>query len=132
MWLSKPFPFILYVALASTALGPARAASHTLTVTPAALAVKARSQVRLKIEFKNISNHDIEMTSVPWGKEDHSELEGFIPTVTDSDGQQAPLTKWGRLVAGRPNPSDNPNHLTFQLVATISLPPGRYIDRKLC
>jgi hypothetical protein len=99
------------------------AQSYTFKISAVHDVVKAGSEVRVKIELKNTSQDDISLTGVPWGKEDHPELEGFRPIVKDAHGKEPPLTKWGRLVCGRPKAEDNPPNSTFNTVAAYPLEP---------
>jgi hypothetical protein len=105
--------------------GQAKAPSPILKISPVAPSVKVGAKVRLRIEFKNTSDHEISLPAVPWGNEDHPELKGFVPVVTDATGKEATLTHWGRLVSRRPNSSDNPPGLIFQMVGEFKLAPGQ-------
>ncbi len=122
--LFRLLPFMLVLVIVPPGFGQAKEQSFSLTIGAVKSVVKVRSKIRLQIELKNTSDHDIELTAVPWGKEDHPELEGFRPIVTDSQGKPAPLTKWGRLVFGRSEPSDNVS-LSLNAVTTFPLAPGK-------
>jgi|HubBroStandDraft_1064217.scaffolds.fasta_scaffold237896_2 hypothetical protein len=115
----------LLLAIAVLATGSARSAgqSYTFKISAARDVVRVGSEVRVKIELKNTSEDDISLTGVPWGDKDHPELEGFRPTVKDAQGKEPPLTKWGRLVFGRPTAEDNPPNLTFNAVQAYPLEP---------
>jgi hypothetical protein len=102
----------------------AEAQSFTFKISAVRDVVKAGSEVRVKMELKNTSEDDIGLTGIPLGKQDHPEIEGFLPIVKDALGKEPPLTKWGRLVYGRPSQDDNPNHLTFNAVGLYPLEPG--------
>jgi len=124
--LSKFLIFAIAVGVILAGVAQAQVASHKLTVRPATDVFKVGSKVRLKVELENVSDHDLTITVIPWeNNEIHPEIEGFRPVVVDANGKEPPLTKWGRLVFGRPDPSDNPNHLEFTMVTTSPLAPGK-------
>lgn len=59
--------------------------------------IEAGSPVVVKVELKNISDHDISSMALPEG-DVHAELVGSRPIVRDALGREPPLTKWGRKV----------------------------------
>jgi hypothetical protein len=118
LWLSFVF------AAFATGLTPAEAQSFSFKISPVESVVKAGNKGRVKIELKNMSEDSLSLMGVLWGKEDHPELEGFRPIVKNPQGKEPPLTKWGRLVFGRPEAGDNPPNLTLNAVGTYPLEPG--------
>src|SRR5882724_3005153 len=122
--LRRLLPLSLAIATLAACVTRAEAQSFTFKISAVQDVVKAGSKVRVKMELKNTSEDDISLTRVPWGKEDHPELEGFRPVVKDARGKEPALTKWGRLVYGRTEPSDNPPNLTLNAVISYPLEPG--------
>jgi len=82
---------------------------------------KVGSPIVLKIQLKNISDHDLTRMSLP-GAADHGEIVGFRPTVRDAEGKEPPLTQWGRQVFGRTFPGEP--DLVLNAVGVVPLQPG--------
>jgi hypothetical protein len=119
--------FILAISTLEALVPWVEAQSSTLATTVVQNVVKAGSKIRVKIQFKNISDHDINLMSAPWDdKEDHPETVGFRPIMVNAQGKEPPLTKWGKQVFGRTEPSDHlPPNLTLNAVTTFPLHPGQ-------
>jgi hypothetical protein len=119
--------FAIYgVALAQT---PQR--SFTFDISVAEGTFKVGSQIAIKIEVKNISNHDIPATVLP-GSDVHGELIGFRPIVRDAQGKEPPLTKWGRKTLSRQLPDDeNDAVLVVSPVVLIPVHPAGILKTEI-
>ncbi len=117
-------PSLLAIAILLAPFVPAEAQSCTLKISVVQDVFKVGSQVRVKVELKNTSQGNIALTGIPSGKEDHLDIEGFLPIVRDAKGKEPPLTKWGRMVFGRPIPADN-SVLSLNSVISYPLEPGK-------
>jgi hypothetical protein len=102
---SKVLPFILAIAIIGVALAQTVQRPFSLSISVAHDTVKAGSPIVVKIQFKNISDHDISRVVRPEGAA-HGELLGFPPIVRDDQGKEPPLTRQGRLIFGRQTPAD--------------------------
>jgi hypothetical protein len=118
--LLKLLPFILLITVGMT-LAQTAQRSFSFGISVTSDTVKVGSPIIVKIQETNISDHDISWMSLP-GADDHGEVIGFRPVVTNAQGKEPPLTKWGRKAFGRTHPEE-PN-LVLNAVGLITVHPG--------
>jgi hypothetical protein len=124
--------FLLTVALAISGVGLAQAPqrSFTFDISVAQDTFKVGSQIAVKIQFKNTSDHDITRTSLPHWDTD-GELIGFRPIVCDAQGKEPPLTKWGRMALRRPPLDDHDAPLVLSAVGPVAMHPGEILKTEI-
>jgi len=121
-------PFVLAMA-AGMAMGQTAKRSFTLVISADSSIVKQGSPISIKIELRNISDHNIGWTMAPGG-DLHGEIIGFPPILRDVQGREPPLTKWGRKVLGRGGaPDDAP--LVRNAVFRYEMPPGKVMKTEI-
>jgi hypothetical protein len=115
------------VALAQT---PTPQRSFTFDISIAQDTFKVGSQIALKIQLKNTSDHDITRTFVAQADAD-AELIGFRPIVRDAQGKEPPLTKWGRRALLRPPLDDLDPPLVLNAVGPVAMHPGEILKTEI-
>lgn len=115
------------VALAQT---PTPQRSFTFDISVEQDAFKVGSQIAVKIQLKNTSDHDITRTSLPHWDTD-GELIGFRPIVRDAQGKEPPLTKWGRMALHRPPLDDHDPPLVLNAVGLVAMHPGEILKTEI-
>jgi hypothetical protein len=119
---------ILAVA-AGGAFGQTVKRPFALQISVASTTIRVGSPITIKIELKNISDHNIGWTMAP-GWESHGEVIGFTPIVRDEQGKEPPLTKWGRRVLGRGSePDDAP--LVRNAAFRTEMAPGKVMNTEI-
>ncbi|MGD0793035.1 MAG: DUF2135 domain-containing protein [Terriglobales bacterium] len=91
--------------------------------------IKVGSPIVVKVQLKNTSDHVIYRMGLP-GWDVHGELVGFPPIVRDAQGNEPPLTKWGRLAFGRETPEDK-STLVLNEVLRVPMPPGEVMKTEI-
>jgi hypothetical protein len=120
-------PFIMAIT-AGMALAQTVQRSISFGISVPNDTVKVGSPIIIKIQEKNISDHDIWWMSLPGGNH-HGEVIGFRPIIKDTQGKEPPLTKWGREVFGRTAPGE-PN-LVLNAVGQIAVQPGEVMRTEI-
>jgi hypothetical protein len=121
---------ILALAIYGVALAQTPQRSFTFDISVAQDAFKVGSQIVVKIQLKNTSDHDITRTSLPhWDTE--GELIGFRPIVRDAQGKEPPLTKWGRTALLRPPLDDHEAVLVLNAVGPVAMHPGEILKTEI-
>jgi hypothetical protein len=82
----------------------------------------------VKIQLKNISDHDISWMALPEG-DVHGEMVGFRPIVKDAHGKEPPLTKGGRRLFGRTAPEEP--DLVIEAVGVVAVHPGAVMKTEI-
>jgi len=120
-------PFIMAIT-AGMALAQTVQRSISFGISVPNDTAKVGSPIIIKIQEKNISDHDIWWMSLPGGNH-HGEVIGFRPIIKDTQGKEPPLTKWGREVFGRTAPGE-PN-LGLNAVGQIAVQPGEVMRTEI-
>jgi hypothetical protein len=128
--LAKQLLLILALTIYGVALAQTPQRSFTFDISVAEGTFKVGSQIAVKIQLKNTSDHDITRGFLPnWDTE--GELIGFWPIVRDAQGKEPPLTKWGRMVLHRPPLDDLDPVLVLNAVGPVAMHPGEILKTEI-
>ena len=107
--MSKSFPFLLLaIAELALALPQGDQVPFSITISAAENAFKAGSEVRIRLVFKNISDHEVFYRRGPGtGVEPHGELSAEVE-VHDAKGELVPETRYQRILRGTDDTRANP------------------------
>jgi hypothetical protein len=125
--MSKVLPFILAVVV-GVAFAQAAQRSFSFGISVLNDTVKVGSPIIVKIQLKNISDHDIPWTALPGG-DLHGEMIGFRPLVRDAQGKEPSLTKGGRRLFGQ-TASEEPD-LVIDAVGAFAVHPGAVMKTEI-
>jgi hypothetical protein len=128
--IQKVFPFILAITVIGVVHAQMPHRSFSLGISATHETVKVGSPVIVKVQLKNISDHDINRMGLGGG-DVHGEVIGFPPIVRDAQGKEPPLTKWGRLVFGRELPEDHSPGLVLNAVGPVAMHPGEIMRTEI-
>jgi hypothetical protein len=130
--LAKSLLWIVALAIYGVALAQTPHRFFTFDISVEQDTFKVGSQIALKIQLKNTSDHDITRGSLPhWDTE--AELIGFRPIVRDAQGKEPLLTKWGRRALGRQQLPEDENEavLVLNAVGPVAMHPGEILKTEI-
>jgi hypothetical protein len=105
----KYLPYLLFAAVADLALAPAQDGHipFSITLSVAQNVLQAGSKVRIRLVFKNTSDHEIQYVRGPGiGVEPHGEIFTDVE-VRGTKGELMPETKYYRALRGKDDTSAN-------------------------
>jgi hypothetical protein len=128
--LSKILLLIVSIAIYGVTLAQTPQRSFTFDISVEQDTFKVGSQIAVKIQLKNTSDHDITRTFVAQADAD-AELIGFRPIVRDAQGKEPLLRKWGRRALLRPPLDDLDPPLVLNAVGPVAMHPGEILKTEM-